>query len=201
MNDGVIQKQAKRRRNQRGAVLMETVIAIPLYLIMLGGIFWIGDLTVTRQQLLIADRYVAWNRGLRYADKGAVDADTVHRLLFSDRFGIPSTEHVPTASQASIDVDYDWSQGTSGQVTMRVSMPDWVQSMANLGQLTYNLSESVPGFTVLRGRELANQRHVVLMRTEEEADPLYIRNKYGVAASGEVATRWKEIAGEKWPHE
>jgi len=201
MDDGVRQSLAVRRRGERGAVLMETVIAIPLYLIMLGGIFWIGDLTLTRQQLVVADRYVAWNRGLRYADKGAVDTDGVHQLLFSDRFGIPSPDHVPTASQAAIDADRDWSHVASGQVAMRVTMPDWVQSMVNLGQVTYNLSERVPGFTELRGRERDGQRHVVLMRTEDEASPSYIRNKYGVAASGEVATRWREIADEKWPYE
>ena len=195
------QSLAARRRGERGAVLMETVIAIPLYLIMLGGIFWIGDLTLTRQQLLVADRYVAWNRGLRYGDKGAVDAGAVHALLFSDKGGTPSPEHVPTASQTSIDADRDWSHVASGQVTLRVSMPDWVQSMANLGQLSYNLAESVPGLAVLHGRELAGQRHVVLMRTQAEAQPAYIRNRYGVSASGEVSTRWKEIADEKWPYE
>ena len=180
---------------------METVIAIPLFMIMLGGIFWIGDLTVTRQQLLIADRYVAWNKGLRYDDKGKIDTQPIHRLFFSDKDGIPSSEHVPTASESSIVSDYEWAHVACGRVGVRVSMPDWVQSMVNVGQLTYNLAESVQGSVELHGRERDGERHVVLMRTKEEAKPSYIRNRYGVKESGEVAKVWETISDEKWAYE
>ena len=46
----------RRARGTEGSVLLETVLAIPLYMILLGGVLWVGDLIVTRQQLVIADR-------------------------------------------------------------------------------------------------------------------------------------------------
>lgn len=195
------QQKGSAAEGRDGSVLMETVIAIPLFMIMLGGIFWIGDLTVTRQQLVIADRYVAWNKGLRYDDKGKIDAQPIHQLFFSDKYGAPSPEHKPTASQSSIESAYDWSHVASGQVRVRVRMPDWIYSTINAGQYAYNLTETIPEDIELRGRERSSERHVVLMRTQEEWKPGYIRNRYGIKASGEVAKRWEAIADEKWPYE
>ena len=42
---------------------------------------------------------------------------------------------------------------------------------------------------------------MILMRTQAEADPGYIRNKYGIPESGQVAKKWRDIYGEKWPYE
>ena len=180
---------------------METVLAIPIYMIMLGGIFWIGELTVTRQQLLISDRYVAWNKGLRYDDRGQTGADDIHQLFFSDKNGVKSQDHQPSVRSAAIEADYDWSHIVNGQVSVEAKMPDWVYAMINSMNIQYNQGDWMPNSTVVFGREVEGQRHVVLMRTKPEAQMSYIRNKYGVKNSGEVSTKWKEIAGEKWPYD
>lgn len=194
-------KTAEARRSERGSVLMETVIAIPLYLILLGGILWIGDLMVTRQQLVIADRYVAWNKGLRYDDKGQTDVGTVHRLFFAEANGSPSPYHRPTVSNGKVDKVFDWSQKASGQVRLDMRMPEWTRYLFNAGQALYESGVPLEEATAMQGRDKPDQRHVVLMRTKEEAKASYIRNKYGVNASSQVAEKWKEIAGEKWPYE
>lgn len=193
--------QARSRRAERGSVLMETVIAIPLYMIVLGGIFWIGDLMVTRQQLVLADRYVAWNKGLRYDDKGQTDAGTVHRLFFAEADGAPSPYHRPTSSDGKIDEAYDWSHKASGQVRLDMRMPEWTRYLFNASQVMYDSGVPLETATAMQGRDKPDQRHVVLMRTKEEAQMSYIRNKYGVSQSAEVAKKWKDIAGEKWPYD
>jgi len=187
-------------RSVAGSVLMETVIVIPLYMILLGGIFWIGDLIVTRQQLVIAERYVAWNTGLRYDDKGKTDAETIHRLFFADADGTPNPWHKPTAGDGTVDKTFDWSHVASGQVTLSVDLPDWLRYMFNTGHEIYD-AEAPAQVQELRGRDKKDQRHVVLMRTKKEAEQNFIRNKYGVKGSGEVATKWRDIAAEKWPYE
>jgi hypothetical protein len=179
---------------------METVIVIPLYMILLGGIFWIGDLIVTRQQLVVAERYVAWNTGLRYADKGQTDAGTLHRLFFADADGTPNPWHRPTASDGKIDKAYDWSHAASGQVKLSVNLPDWLRYMFNTGHQVYDAAAPAQ-VQELRGRDRQDQRHVVLMRTKPEWEQSYIRNKYGTKESGQVAQKWQDIAGEKWPYE
>ena len=182
-----------------GAVLMETVLAIPLFMIFLGGVMWVGDLMVTRQQLVIADRYVAWNTGLRYDDKGKTDPGSVHQLFFTDAAGSPSHYHIPSSSDGKIDKNYDWSQEASGQVRLKMRMPEWTRYMFNAGQVFYEAGVPLEQVSVMFGRDMEDQRHVVLMRTKKEAEPGYIRNKYGIRESGQVAEKWQEIADEKWP--
>ena len=191
---------AAGRRAESGAVLMETVIVIPLYMILLGGIFWIGDLMVARQRLVVADRYVAWNKGLRYDDKGQTDAGTVRRLFFSQADGSANPYQRPTASDGRIDAVYDWSHKASGQVRLDMRMPEWTRYLFNAGQVMYDSGVPDEQASGMQGRDKPAQRHVVLMRTREKAKPDEIRNRYGVKGSGEVARKWAEIADEKWPH-
>ncbi len=178
---------------------METVLVIPLFMIFLGGVMWVGDLMVTRQQLVVADRYVAWNTGLRYDDKGKTDPETVHQLFFTDAAGSPSLYHIPSSSNGKIDKDYDWSQEASGQVRLKMRMPEWTRYLFNAGQVFYEAGVPLEQVSVMFGRDMEDQRHVVVMRTKKEAKPEYIRNKYGIRESGQVAGKWREIADEKWP--
>ena len=187
--------------SRRGSVLLETVIAIPLFMIMLGGIFWIGDLMVTRQQLVVADRYVAWNKGLRYDDRGQTDPATVHRLFFAEANGAPSRYHQPKICDAKIDKTYDWSHVASGQVRLDMRMPEWTRYLFNAGQVMYDSGVPLEQATAMQGRDKPDQRHVVLMRTREKAEPGYIRNRYGVDNSEQVARQWRQIAEERWPDE
>ncbi len=193
--------QQWQKRSQQGSILMETIIAIPLYMIVLGGILWIGDLMVARQQLVIADRYVAWNKGLRYDDKGQTDASTLHRLFFAEANGSPSRYHKPTQSDGKIDQVFDWSHAASGQVRLDMRMPEWTRYLFNAGQVMYESGVPIEQATAMQGRDKPDQRHVVLMRTKEEAKMSYIRNKYGVSNSEQVAKKWRPITEEKWPYE
>lgn len=194
-------RAAARRRAESGSVLMETVLVIPLYMIVLGGILWIGDLMVTRQQLVIADRYVAWNRGMRHDDKGQIDAGTVHQLFFAEANGSPSQYHQPKASEGKIEKTDDWSHRASGVVRLDMRMPEWTRYLFNAGQAMLDSGVPLEQATAMQGRDKPDQRHVVVMRTKAEAQPGYIRNKYGVNSSSQVAKKWEEIARERWPYE
>ena len=188
-------------RFRSGAVLMETVIAIPLFMVMLGGIFWIGELTVARQKLLLADRYLAWNKGMRYDDRGQTDAGTVGRLFFADKSGAVAPGHTPNVLFADITKQYDWSHAAAGQASVKVKMPDWVYAMIHSARTVYKRGGAMDKSAEVRGREREGQRHQVVMRTKAEADKGYIRNRYGVDESAAVTKQWKELTDEKWPYE
>ncbi len=188
-------------RAREGAVLMETVIVIPLFMVMLGGIFWIGELTMARQKLLLADRYLAWNKGMRHDDRGQTDAGTLGRLFFADKSGAVTPGHTPNVLFADITKQYDWSHAAAGQASAKVKMPDWVYAMINSARVVYNRGGAVNKAAEVRGREREGQRHQVVMRTKAEADKGYIRNRYGVDASAAVVKQWKEITDEKWPYD
>ena len=180
---------------------METVIAIPLFMILLGGIMWIGDLMVTRQQLLIANRYVVWNYGCRY-NPGGYDAATLHERFFD------SSEYRKPKDVQTQKKDYDWSVEASGKVHLDMKMPDWTRFMFNAGSVMFGGGDhgveygaGAPEENVeLNGRS-QDGGQMILMRTQAEADPGYIRNKYGIPESGQVAKKWRDIYGEKWPYE
>lgn len=179
---------------------METIIAIPIYMILLGGIFWLGDLMITRQQLVIADRYIAWNKGMRHPDPGRFDTAAIHQLFFSDADNQPSAYHKPLSASGTIDEVFDWSHQVSGQARFEIKMPEWTRYLFNAGQIMYNTGVPLE-VSVMQGRDKPDQRHVVIMRTRPMAEPGYIRNLYGVSNSEKVANQWHKIADEKWPYE
>lgn len=170
---------------------METVIAIPLYLVMLGGIIWIGDLMLTRQKLVIADRYATWNYGSRH-EPGEHDAGAIHQRFFDS-----SEYRRPTAVQKERQ-DFDWMLRARGQVKLTFRMPEWTLYMFNAAAVMYGAQLPAETWDLI-GRSLGG-KHAVLMRTKAEAQPSYIRNKYGIPESGEVARQWEEIADEAWPY-
>jgi len=191
----------KQRPSQRGSIMMETVLAIPLFMILLGGIFWIGELMIARQKLVIADRYIAWNKGLRYPDKGPIDQGTIRQLYFSEPGGAPLENHNVTAASGKIEKVFDWSHAVSGQAKLNLKMPDWTRFMFNTAQVMYNSGVPDEQAFSMQGRDKPDQLHVVVMRTKAEAENSYIRNKYKVKGAGEVAGQWKKITDEKWPYE
>lgn len=178
--------------SERGSILMEAVLVIPLYLIVFGGIMWVGDIVQTRQRLLVADRYAAWNFGNRHAP-GGYDAGTIHQRFFRSD---------PDKQIVGIDfnsTDYVWSWFVTGLVKMKINMPPWTRGWINAGSGLYRTDAPQEEFD-LTGR-CFNGPHGVVMRTQYSADPGYIRNLYGIGESGYIALYWPEFYDEPFPFE
>lgn len=56
---------AKSRSTARGSVLMEFIIVAPLYFLLLGGMFIVGDAALARIRIHLADHLVTWLGGDR----------------------------------------------------------------------------------------------------------------------------------------
>jgi len=52
----------------QGSVLMETVLVLPVLLLLLGGLFILGDLALGRLHLGTVDRAAAWGSGSRFSE-------------------------------------------------------------------------------------------------------------------------------------
>ncbi len=61
---GYCRAGGRRRQKQRGSVLVESLFGIVLLLALIGGTVWLNSLADGRIRVLVADRFVAWNRGL-----------------------------------------------------------------------------------------------------------------------------------------
>ena len=51
----------KANRHNRGSVLMEFIIVFPIYLVLMGGVFMVGDMLVKATRLASADRVLAFD--------------------------------------------------------------------------------------------------------------------------------------------
>lgn len=53
-------------KNERGVVMMETILMLPVYLIIFGGLFWLGDLCLARLAFTEGETLRMWEEGLRH---------------------------------------------------------------------------------------------------------------------------------------
>ncbi|MFH0907368.1 MAG: TadE family protein [bacterium] len=116
----------QRRRAENGAVLMETVIAIPIFLLLIGATVWLGDLSLNRQRLLMADRYAAWNKGNRH---GAVDPTPfdISQKLFNEEKSV-NIKNVRVRAK-----DKGWYKEVTATTKATIEMPDWTRGMITAG--------------------------------------------------------------------
>lgn len=73
-----------RHGSTSGTILLETLLVLPLYMVLLGGIFWLADLAIARHRLLVADRYAAWTLADRHAAPAPDAADVKTALQTAD---------------------------------------------------------------------------------------------------------------------
>ncbi|MDT8389374.1 MAG: TadE/TadG family type IV pilus assembly protein [Lentisphaeria bacterium] len=66
-----VRKKTHLFSDESGSVLLETIMVIPLFVVLIGGIFWIGELMLAKHKLVNADRFAAWTAGNRHADSGS----------------------------------------------------------------------------------------------------------------------------------
>ena len=53
--------RCRHARHRRGSVLMEFIIVFPIYLVLFGGVFMVGDMLVHATRLAVAERNVAFD--------------------------------------------------------------------------------------------------------------------------------------------
>ena len=153
---------------------METVIALPLYLLLIGGVMWEGQLIYDKQKMVMADRYAAWNLGNRWRspewngdpDVAGLKLSTeIQQKFFPDRSLDGITLFTPSMPPES---GWIWQSSAGMQVT--AYMPVWALGPIYAGVLAYQASPPETN-AVLTGRDLPDSSgdyigHVILMRTD-----------------------------------
>lgn len=94
-----------------GSVLMETVIVLPILLLVVGGLFILGDMAHGRLHLTSIDRAAAWGADNRFAEPA-----------FKDWFAfIPRTTSL-RIERVKAELVKDDSKGTKGEKTAKGAM-------------------------------------------------------------------------------
>ena len=154
------------RHNDRGSILMETVLVIPLYLVVLSGIFWVGDLALLRSKSTFFDRVAAWSSGNRFANASpsTIKSALEQNFLQAAKVGDQHVEKVNTAKGSSSA----WSAIAGASTTVSIEPPVWTQGWRRVGVAMMETEAAKLEKTSFRSREeKADFLHRTLMRTND----------------------------------
>ena len=119
--------QRKNAVAERGSVLMETVLVLPLYIAFFSGIFMLGDLDSGRNRLTAGDRFAVWASGNRHADgdDDRVKSDTDAAFFPNGEFA----EGTNLKAFSSANRKVDFYSVVRGASELKLVLPVWaVQS-------------------------------------------------------------------------
>lgn len=110
--------------------MMEGILVLPLYLMLLGVLFILGDLARARMTLLAVERSLTWLASDRFSGHGT---DGLMRMLavFEDKETAPVTAfRVSEMLEGDQRAGNTWLDAFMGYAVMNVKVPLWV-GMAN----------------------------------------------------------------------
>ena len=121
-----------------GSILLEFLLVMPIYFALIGGTFWIGDLQLNRDNLLISDRLAAGHWGGRHDwdnDKRSPNDDTMRFRLNLWLFDILNQSIGDSAIVTGVEqsrylqhAKYSWSQTVGSKTSLWVPLPSWTES-------------------------------------------------------------------------
>lgn len=110
--------------------MMEFLLVMPIYFVLFGGTFWIGELFVHRQKLLQLDRNAAIHAGLRH-DRGSMSMATLGFYFFgAPVLGLESPVLQSGKQMRALKTDkdqYPWAMAVGGKCSMLAPMPPWTK--------------------------------------------------------------------------
>ncbi len=183
------------RHNDRGSILMETVLVIPLYLVVLSGIFWVGDLALLRSKSTFFDRVAAWSSGNRFANasQSTIKSGLEQNFLQAAKVGDQHVEKVNTAKGSSSA----WSAIAGASTTVSIEPPVWTQGWRRVGVAMMETEVAELKKTSFRSREVeADYLHRTLMRTKDT-----YRDKAKPRALAEQMEWMSRVHMAQWPTE
>lgn len=109
-------------RGECGSVLMEGVLVLPLYLMLLGVLFIVGDLAMGRLAMLAGERTVTWLAGDRFGH----DPDpAVKALLDASSMTVEGGQAVEAVLEGR-RIGNHWLDAYLGYMVLGVHVPYWV---------------------------------------------------------------------------
>ena len=198
---------SKKTKN-RGAVLVEFLLVLPIYFVLMGGVFWVGDLFIARHKLLQSDRAAAWGYAVRQNSSDPVlalnlalfDAASGNILTTSGQVrGIRGTGDNPKGS---------WTQSVGATAKMFISKPPWTTGWQGMSfQLGAPAEPNVP-LNLSSDMERAGRQkylHAAIMRTKSGETGVRswwppARLCHESSAVPGTSAVWHDVWKEKYPY-
>lgn len=186
----------RKVRQETGSILMETVLVIPLYLALLSGIFWIGDLALLRSKSTFFDRFAAWGSGNRHQELSSGDSQKflTDCFLSSSKVGQQRVDSVSTAKSPSAEV---WSSIVGASSTVSIEPPVWTDAWRRSALALMEGKDSPLPRTSFRSRETDRALlHRNIMRSPND-----FREKSTPQSLAEKQEWLSRVYYSKWPDE
>ena len=147
---------------------METVLVIPLYLVILSGIFWVGDLALLRSKSTFFDRFSAWSSGNRHDESSSSDLQNVlkQNFLNASKVGDQQVDEIRLKSKSSGQA---WSSIAGASARVSIEPPVWTQGWRKVGLIMMEKEAAELKKTSFQSREIdSGWMHQVIMRTSDQ---------------------------------
>lgn len=194
-------------RGRDGSVLMEFIIVAPLYFILLGGLFAVADVAVSRIRLHISDHFVTWVGGSRLCpldEDGRRDGALVQsqlKSLYDESIGGPLQEDY-------FKVDSERDDGTKinafmglykgGVRVLRINVPSWARGMLASQDVVMNTGDApMLGSTIAFSCDY--ERSFCFNRFGLATSPAFNRDRNAIPAQ-DLATRGylNNVVSDRW---
>lgn len=161
-------------KTSRGSIMMEFLLVMPIYFVLFGGTFWIGELFLHRQKLLQLDRNAAYHAGIRH-DRGSISMSTLGLFYFGLPTGFDSPTLIEGKQMRALKTDkdeYPWAMAVGGKSSMRAPLPPWTKGWLNVETLWNSMTLQMTEIQVETTPLTANNEmtynflHAALMRTK-----------------------------------
>lgn len=179
------------RSARKGSILIETIMVLPLYMLLIGLMLWFGEMGLAKQKLAMANRYVAWQAGNRkiYA---AAQQNAVDERFFSGNFDYEVTR---CAQPVSPGGNATWWHRHEGDTAIRMVCPAWIKGWIMAGNaMTPDVRETISASLESVGDD---RPHVVIMRAEGAGESLH--NVESEHTQERLNLDWNVIRDEKRP--
>lgn len=166
-------------RKRRGSVLMEFVIVAPLYFLLLGGMFYVGEFLLNRIRINVGDNFLTWSVATRLKPAEMPITGYLEDWLFSET--LEKARLTVDLSSNSSEVNQFCGLFMGGIDRVEVGIPAWATGMLTMHKILsgQSLSEDdTAGRFAYFDEAESNIRVVCLHRfNDSDAAPGYSRSK------------------------
>ena len=135
--------------NDAGVIMMETILSLPIYIILLACVFYLGELCLSRLTLTHGERLRLWESGLRHTDNSVAVNDIFYFSLPGNTF-IGITALTPVTDFRSETSSNGWGEIRTGRasVNTRRSLWSWGANVSAQNATSYGSSTTPPRNTL-----------------------------------------------------
>ena len=110
--------------NDAGVIMMETILSLPIYIILLACVFYLGELCLSRLTLTHGERLRLWESGLRHSPTPVADRDIFYFSNLGNTF-INTSSFSTVNSFSSTSSSNGWGQIRTGKASLQTQRSLW----------------------------------------------------------------------------